>query len=83
VLHPLRRFWRLFAVDEESWVPHPHCPICDREVVGYAGATVRGDGGLTGYRPTEREVLIEHCPVPGHQHHKNKKHQKGRERTDE
>ena len=59
----LKRFWRWFAVDEQSWVPRPRCPICGRKVVRYNGAHVRGDGDLRGDFPTEREVLIAHCPV--------------------
>ena len=78
MIHPLRRFWRWFAVDEQSWVPRPRCPICDREVVGYRGATVRGDGWWTGLLPTEREVLIKHCPVHGSGHKRRRRRRRPR-----
>jgi len=62
--NPLRRFWHWFAVEEKSWVPRGRCPICFREIEGGIGR-VRGDGRFSGYAPTQREALIDHCPVHG------------------
>jgi hypothetical protein len=68
----LRGVWRWFTQTRVSWVPMPRCPICHREVVNYRGARVRGDGRWSGRLPTEREVLIDHCPVHGRRHEKRR-----------
>jgi hypothetical protein len=76
-MHPLRRMWRWFAVDEQRWVPRGHCPICHREIEGTIGA-VQGDGRFSGWAPTEREALIDHCPVHGRRRRRGRKRRRTR-----